>query len=64
MYREQSEEFVGGFETMGNLKADLDSAFFAYDYCAQLAYIGTFNHPHVHNFCLGHPQCVIQMLWV
>ena len=64
MYRDQSGEFVGGYRKKSNLKADLDGMIFAYDHHAQLAYIRTFNHPHVHNFCLGHPQCVIQMLWV
>ena len=46
------------------LNADLDSKIFAYDYCAQLAYIMTFNHLHAHNFHSQHPQCVVRMLWV
>ena len=29
---------------------------FAYDYCARLAYIITFDHPHPQNFHLRHPQ--------
>ena len=32
-----------------SVKADLDSTIFAYDCCAQLAYIMTFDHPHAHN---------------
>ena len=63
MYGDQSGEFVGGYRKKGNFKADLDSMIFAYDHRARLAYIRTFNHD-MHNFCLGHPQCVIQMLWV
>ena len=31
------------------VKADLDRTIFAYDYCVQLAYIMTFDHPHAHN---------------
>ena len=34
------------------VKADLDSTIFAYNYRAQLAYVTTFDHPHVHNFHL------------
>lgn len=34
------------------LKADLDGTIFAYDYCAWLAYVWTFDHPHAHNFYL------------
>ena len=60
MYRDQSGEFVGENRKKGNFKADLDGMIFAYDHRAGLAYIRTFSHPHVHNFCLGHPQCVIQ----
>ena len=46
------------------VKADLDSTIFAYNYRAQLAYVTTFDHPHVHNFHLRHPQCIVRMLWV
>ena len=31
-------------------KADLDSTIFAYNYRAQLAYVTTFDHPHVHTY--------------
>ena len=40
------------------LKADLDSAIFAYDrtICERLAYVMTFDHPHAHNFHLRRPN--------
>ena len=48
--------FIGLYITQTTLvglsvrvKADLDSTIFAYDYCAQLAYIMTFDHPRAHN---------------
>ena len=34
---------------MTTFKADLDGAIFAYDYCARLAYVMTFDHPQVHR---------------
>ena len=37
-----------------HVKADLDSTIFAYDYCAQLAYIMTFDHPHAHNIIVSY----------
>ena len=42
--------------SVGTLNADLDSAIFAYDYCAGPAYVMTFDHPHVRNFHLPHPR--------
>jgi len=36
--------------------SDLDSAIFAYDYREGLAYVMTFDHPHVRNFHLPHPR--------
>ena len=29
--------------------ANLDGIIFAYDYCARLAYVMTFDHPHANN---------------
>ena len=43
---------ASGIFSLGTLNANLDSAIFAYDYRARLAYVMTFNHPHVHNFHL------------
>ena len=48
MYRDQSGS--GGYGKNGNLKADLDGMIFAYNHRARLAYIRTFNHPHVPIF--------------
>ena len=46
-----------------SLKADVEGMIFAYNYHVRLAYVMTFDHPHVHNFHLRHP-CVVHMLWV
>ena len=43
---------ASGIFSLGTLNANLDSAIFAYDYRARLAYVMTFNHPHVRNFHL------------
>ena len=42
--------------SVGTFNADLDSMIFAYDYCVGLAYVMTFDHPHVRNFHLPHPR--------
>ena len=47
---------ASGIFSLGTLNANLDSAIFAYDYRARLAYVMTFNHPHVRNFRLRHPR--------
>ena len=40
--------------------ADLDGTILAYDYRAQLAYVMTLDHTHVHNFHSPHPQRVVR----
>ena len=52
--------------SVGTLNANLDSAIFAYDYRVGLAYVMTFDHPHVCNFHLPHPRMGINlhnMIW-
>ena len=49
---------------ISTVKADLDGTcrICAYDYRARLAYVRTFDHPHMHNFHLRHPNgCLIRM---
>ena len=47
-----------------SLNADLDGTILAYNYCAQLVYVMTFDYSHMHNFHLWHSQYIVRMSWV
>ena len=63
---QKAQRQVSGFRVLRqlSLKADLHGTIFAYDYRVRIAYVMTYDHPHTHNFHLGHPQCVVRMSWV
>jgi len=63
VYMACARESLPGYQLF-LMAINLNGTIFANDYRARLAYVTTFDHPHVHNFHLWHPQRVVRLLWV